>query len=108
MDKLLSVFSKDLGGGFNVACRFKTTLASSQLGPRALELNYKSLVGSFHGHAHRHLCQLSHLAMYTKGMGLEDLEGCVRAFSKSNALAASLRYAGVFHRMHAIATYFEQ
>ena len=45
--------------------------------------------------------------MYTKGMGLEDLEGCEHAFSKSNALAASLWYAGVFHRMQAIATYFE-
>lgn len=40
-------------------------------------------------------------------MGLEDLEGCERAFSKSNALAASLRYATVFHRKQAIATYFE-
>ena len=40
-------------------------------------------------------------------MGLEDLEGCERAFSKSNALAALLWYASVFHWMQAIATYFE-
>jgi hypothetical protein len=82
------------------------TLANSPLGPRARELNYTSLVGSFHGHAHRRLCQLSHLATYTKGMGLEDLEGCERCFSKSNALASSLRYASIFHRKQAISTYF--
>jgi len=61
-------------------------------------LGYKVLVGSFHGHAHNWLCQLSFLATYVKGMGLEDLEGCERFFSKSNALASSLRYTSVFHR----------
>jgi hypothetical protein len=40
-------------------------------------------------------------------MGLEDLEGCERCFSKSNALAASLRYASIFHRKQAISTYFK-
>jgi hypothetical protein len=104
---MLDVFGKDLGGGFDIGCRFETTLAKSPLGPRARELNHTSLVGSFHGHAHRRLCQLLHLATYIKGMGLEDLEGCERAFSKSNALASSVRYASVFHRIQAIATYFE-
>jgi hypothetical protein len=47
------------------------------------------------------------LATYVKGLGLEDLEGCERAFSKSNALAPSIRYASIFHRMQAIATYFD-
>jgi Kyakuja-Dileera-Zisupton transposase len=56
---------------------------------------------------HNRLCQLWHLATYVKGLGLEDLEGCERAFSKSNALAASLRYASIFHRKQAISTYFE-
>ena len=82
VSKLLDTFGADLGGGFDVGCRFRTTLAKSPLGPHARELNYTSLIGSFHGHAHRRLCQLSHLATYTKGMGLEDLEG-VSAASKS-------------------------
>lgn len=107
VSRILDVFGHDVGGGFDIGCRFKTTLAKSPLGPRAHELNYTSLVGSFHGHAHRRLCQLSHLATYTKGMGLEDLEGCERCFSKSNALASSLRYASVFHRKQAISTYFK-
>jgi hypothetical protein len=105
--KLLQVFGKNLGGGFDIGCRFKTTLSQSPLGPRAQELNYKSLVGSFHGHAHRRLCQLVHLATYMEGLGLEDLEGCERAFSKSNDLAALIRYASVFHRKQAITTYFK-
>jgi hypothetical protein len=105
--KLLQVFGKNLGGGFDIGCRFKTTLSQSPLGPRAQDLNYKSLVGSFHGHAHRRLCQLVHLATYMEGLGLEDLEGCERAFSKSNELAASICYASIFHRKQAIATYFK-
>jgi Kyakuja-Dileera-Zisupton transposase len=105
--KLLCVFGKDLGGGFDIGCRFKTTLSQSPLGPQAEELNYTSLVGGFHGHAHRRLCQLAHLATYIKGLGLEDLEGCERAFSKSNDVAPAVRYASVFHRMQAIATYFK-
>ena len=107
VEKMLLVFGKDLGGGFNIGCRFKTTLDNSQLGPCAHELNYKSLVSGFHGHAHWRLCQLSHLATYIKGLGLEDLEGCEQPFSKSNFLAAPLRYASIFHWIHSIATYFE-
>ncbi|RXW12877.1 hypothetical protein EST38_g12976 [Candolleomyces aberdarensis] len=65
-------------------------------------MNYQPLVGSFHGHAHNRLCQLNNLATYVKGMGLEDLEGCKRFFSKSNALASSLRYTSTFHRQQKI------
>ncbi|KAG6874615.1 hypothetical protein C0992_007271 [Termitomyces sp. T32_za158] len=59
-------------------------------------------IGSFHGHAHNRLCQLSFLAKYIKGLGLEDLEGCERFFSKSNALASSTRHASIFHRKQKI------
>jgi hypothetical protein len=64
-------------------------------------------VGAFHGHAHRRLCQLDHLARYVPGLGLEDLETCERTFSKSNALAPTTRYTSIFHRQQAIASYFE-
>lgn len=105
--KLLDAFGEDLGGGFDIGCKFKTTLARSPLGARARELRHTCLVGGFHGHAHNRLCQLQHLAVYVKGLGLEDLEGCERAFSKSNALAGALRYASIFHRKQAIAGYFD-
>ncbi|KAG1848953.1 hypothetical protein DFJ58DRAFT_717000 [Suillus subalutaceus] len=107
VSKLLDAFGTDLGGGYDIGCRFKTTLSRSVLGQRARELNHTSLVGAFHGHAHQRLCQLDHLATYVDGLGLEDLEGCERTFSKSNALASSVRYASVFHRHQAIAHYFE-
>jgi hypothetical protein len=40
-------------------------------------------------------------------MGLEDLEGCERFFSKSNALASSLRYASIFHRQQKIVEFMK-
>ncbi|KAG0693826.1 hypothetical protein DFH29DRAFT_1006902 [Suillus ampliporus] len=107
VSKLLDTFGKDLGGGYDIGCRFKTTLDHSTIGHRARELNYTSLVGAFHGHAHRRLCQLDHLATYVQGIGLEDLEGCERTFSKSNALASAVRYASVFHCRQTIANYFQ-
>jgi len=40
-------------------------------------------------------------------MGLEDLEGCEHASSKSNSLAPTLWYATAFHQKQAITMYFE-
>ena len=107
VESLLEAFGAGLGGGYDIGCKFRTTLDHSELGPRARELRYKALVGSFHGHAHNRLCQTSTLATYVKGMGLEDLEGCERFFSKSNALASSLHYASVFHRKQNIVEYMK-
>ncbi|KAG2350209.1 hypothetical protein BDR05DRAFT_971794 [Suillus weaverae] len=92
---------------YDIGCQFKTTLNNSALGPRAQSLHHTCLVGAFHGHAHKHLCQLYHLATYVSGLGLKDLETCERTFSKSNALASTLHYASVFHCQQLIATYFE-
>src|SRR5882724_2693575 len=52
VEKMLDVFGSDLGGGFNIGCRFETMLNNSPLGPRAHALNHTTLVGSFHGYAH--------------------------------------------------------
>ncbi|KAG1893159.1 uncharacterized protein F5891DRAFT_1131377 [Suillus fuscotomentosus] len=105
--RLLDVFGDGLGGGYDIGCQFKVTLDNSSLGPLVRSLNHTCLVGAFHGHAHRRLCQLFSLTTYIKGLGIEDLETCERTFSKSNALASSLRYASVFHRQQAIDSYFE-
>ncbi|KAJ7816682.1 hypothetical protein B0H14DRAFT_3475139 [Mycena olivaceomarginata] len=78
---------------------------SAGLGEQARKNKLKCLVGSFHGHAHNRLCQLSFLAMYVEGMGLEDLKGCERYFSRSNGLTKSCRYASRFHRQQEITTY---
>ncbi|KAI6017609.1 hypothetical protein BKA83DRAFT_4058793 [Pisolithus microcarpus] len=107
VSKLMTAFGDGLGGGYDIGCRFQTTLARSTLGSQARVLNHTCLVGAFHGHAHRRLCQLSHLTLYVEGLGLEDLETCERTFSKSNALASTVRYATAFHRQQAINAYFE-
>ncbi|KAJ7143092.1 hypothetical protein C8R43DRAFT_954234 [Mycena crocata] len=103
--ELLDVFGLDIGAGYDVGCHFGATVANSDLGDLAREKNLRCLVGSFHGHAHNRLCQLSFLATYVEGMGLEDLEGCERYFSRSNGLAKSCRYANRFHRQQEITTY---
>jgi hypothetical protein len=103
--KMLDVFGRDLGKGYDIGCRFQTTLDNSPLGHEARENNHRCLVGAFHGHAHNRLCQTQNLATYVDGLGLEDLEGNERFFSKSNSLAASTRHASTFHRRQAIANY---
>ncbi|EIW78051.1 hypothetical protein CONPUDRAFT_61867, partial [Coniophora puteana RWD-64-598 SS2] len=107
VEKLLGAFGIKLGGGYDIGCSLKTTLANSPIGALAAELKHTSLVGAFHGHAHRRLCQLWHLATYVEGLGLEDLEGCERLFSKLNALAACVRYMSALRRQQAIAAFLE-
>ncbi|KAJ3572909.1 hypothetical protein NP233_g2769 [Leucocoprinus birnbaumii] len=107
VETLLDTFGTNLGGGYDIGCRFKITIAKSDLGQRAKELSYSSLIGSFHGHAHNRLCQLSHLATYVKGLGLSDLENCERLFARSNDLASSVRHASVFHRQQRIVGYYQ-
>ncbi|KAF8220137.1 hypothetical protein L208DRAFT_1335600, partial [Tricholoma matsutake] len=98
VEVLLEAFGTGIGGGYNISCKFRTTLSRSDLGPHARMLDYTVLVSSFHSQTHNRLCQLLFLATYVKGMGLEDLEGCEGFLSKSNALASSLCYASVFHQ----------
>lgn len=107
VEQLLDAFGPKLGVGYDIGCRFKITLAKSQLGPRAQELEYTSLVGSFHGHAHNRICQLSHLATYVEGLGLSDLEGTERLFSQSNDLASSVRHSSIFHRQQRTVNFFK-
>ncbi|KAJ6470175.1 hypothetical protein DFH09DRAFT_1110926 [Mycena vulgaris] len=103
--ELLDAFGLKIGAGYDVGCHFGATIDNSELGDEAREKKLRCLVGSFHGHAHNRLCQLRFLATYVEGMGLEDLEGCERFFSRSNGLAKSCRYASRFHRQQEISTY---
>ncbi|KAG1831406.1 hypothetical protein EV424DRAFT_1470128 [Suillus variegatus] len=105
--RLLDIFGDGLGSGYDIGCQFTVTLDNSSLGPLICSLNHTCLVGAFHGHAHRYLCQLFSLTTYIKGLGIEDLETCKRTFSKSNSLASSLRYTSMFHHQQAIDSYFQ-
>ncbi|KAJ3712392.1 hypothetical protein C8R42DRAFT_647550 [Lentinula raphanica] len=105
VNRLLDVFGKDLGIGYDIGCGFKATIKKSPLQPKAETLGYTSLVGAFHGHAHSRLCQTSHLATYIPGLGLEHLEQCESFFSESNELASSTRHMSTFHRRQAISRF---
>jgi len=104
---MMDVFGSNLGGGYDIGCRFKITLANSALRAQAKELDYTSLVGAFHGHAHNRLCQLSFLSTYMEGLGLSDLEGAECLFSRSNDLATTTRHSSTFHRLQCITNYFK-
>ncbi|KAJ7430044.1 hypothetical protein B0H11DRAFT_2180943 [Mycena galericulata] len=106
-DALMDAFGAGCGLGYDIGCGSETTIKNSPLGPEANLLRFKMLVGAFYGHAHNRKCQLRFLATYVKGLGLEDLEGCERLFSRLNALSKSVRYASVFHRRQLIAMYLE-
>ncbi|KAJ7936025.1 hypothetical protein B0H13DRAFT_1853726 [Mycena leptocephala] len=98
-NELLDAFGRAIGFGYDIGCGFLITLFNSPLGQKALLQNFSCLVGAFHGHAHNRLCQLLFLARYVLGMGLEDLEGCERFFSRSNTMAGSVR-------LQTLSTYF--
>ncbi|KAF8180065.1 hypothetical protein K438DRAFT_1977033 [Mycena galopus ATCC 62051] len=108
VEVLLDAFGLKISGGYDIGCHFGTTLNNSELGDKARTNQFCSLVGSFHGHAHNRLCQLSFLATYVKGLGLEDLEGCEHYFSRSNGLAKSVHYTSKFHRRQEITTFMKQ
>ena len=105
VQKMIKIFGPDLGLGYDIGCRFRTTLDNSPLGPKAQENNHRCLVGAFHSHVHNRLCQSQNLATYVSRLGLEDLEGNERFFSKSNSLALSTHHASTFHRRQTIANY---
>ncbi|KAJ6522106.1 hypothetical protein DFH09DRAFT_1251024 [Mycena vulgaris] len=106
-DHLIRIFGA-LGLGYDIGCKFaKMVRAHPVLSKLAKDNSFKSLVGAFHGYGHKRRCQVDHLATYVKGVGSEDLEGCEKFFSKSNALAPSTRYATVFHRQQTISPYLK-
>ncbi|KAJ7716706.1 hypothetical protein B0H16DRAFT_1338682 [Mycena metata] len=102
-NELIKAFPAGLGNGYDIGCGSSSTIWNSPLGAKALLAKFRLLVGAFHGHAHNRLCQLLYLATYVFGLGLEDLEGCERFFSRSNALATSVQYASIFHRKQTLA-----
>ncbi|PBL04558.1 hypothetical protein ARMGADRAFT_1022949 [Armillaria gallica] len=107
-DKIIKGLGQDLMCGYDVGCKFGTTITKSPLGVLAAEQNHTTVVGAFHGHAHCQICQICKLPLYTDGQGLTDHEECKRYFSESNALASSTRYASHFHRMQVIVQWMKR
>ena len=106
--KLLEVFGPSFALGYDIGCQFSRTIHKTSLAELAIKKSLHSVVPGFHGYGHNRLCQLSYHPLYVTGMGLEDLEGCERAFSRSNEVAKVTRYASRFHRQQAIVNHFRQ
>lgn len=104
--KLLEVFGEDIALGYDIACSFMKTVWKSALAELARRLRLTGITPSFHGHSHNRLCQVFWHPTYVEGIGKEDLEGCERLFSASNALASTTRLATPFHRMQDIEEHF--
>lgn len=88
---------------YDIGCAFKKTAANSSFGD---QLSARFLVPAMHGYAHNRPCQIEHHPLYVLGAGLEDFEGCERAFSASNEVARLTRHATAFHRHQAIDMHF--
>lgn len=104
--RLLDVYGKNLCVGYDIMCMFKKVLTKSAIAGFAASMELEGAVPSFHGHAHNRLCQVYWHPTYIDGIGKEDLEGCERVFSASNALAAGTRLATRFHRQQDIEEHF--
>ncbi|KAF6745727.1 hypothetical protein DFP72DRAFT_1090863, partial [Ephemerocybe angulata] len=99
VNTLLETFGSQIGCGYDIGCKFSSTIARSPLAASAQKLQFTSLVGAFHGHAHNRLCQLSNLAAYVPGLGLEDLEGCERMFSKQQKIDQFFKHTDEYETM---------
>jgi hypothetical protein len=89
IDKLLKVYEKDLGIGYNIAYSFIATVAKSSLSSAAREQVLQLIVPAFYGHVYNLTCQLDHHPLYVVEISLKDLEVCKHIFSSSNFLAYS-------------------
>jgi hypothetical protein len=107
-NRLLEVFGPRFALGYDIGCGFSGTITRTSLASTAAAKSLRMLVPLFHGHAHNRLCQLRFLPLYLAALGLEDFEGCERAFSKSNEVSKTTRYASRFHRQQAIVDHFRQ
>lgn len=105
LDKLQKVYPDTKLVGYDIGCAFKKTAANSSFGST---LKVQFVIPSMHGYAHNRACQIGHHPKYIAGAGLEDFEGCERAFSASNEVARLSRHATPFHRIQAIDAHFHQ
>ncbi|KAF8577527.1 hypothetical protein K439DRAFT_1533176 [Ramaria rubella] len=109
MNKLVDIFGHDLMCGYDIGCNFSITANNSPLrGGKLQEKQTRFCCGSFHGHAHCHLCQLDWHPLYIEGSGLEEYEGCECAFSDSNGTGRWTRYATRFHKKQILVLHFER
>jgi hypothetical protein len=107
VDRLLDLIGDDIGGAYDIGCRFHAIIKNTSLRERFEKHRFRLMTGAFHGHAHNRKCQLDWHPLYIKGTGRSEGEGCEHVFSQSNALASGTRHATQFHRMQALHEHFD-
>ncbi|KAJ7068499.1 hypothetical protein C8F01DRAFT_1017912 [Mycena amicta] len=105
VDHLVRVLGP-FGMGYDIGCSFGAAVRKHPV-LRQVAHRCIFIVGSFHGPGHSRRCQVKYLPRYRTGFGLEPMENCESYFSKSNALAATTRYAMRFRRQQAIVNYMK-
>ncbi|RXW11468.1 hypothetical protein EST38_g14387 [Candolleomyces aberdarensis] len=108
VNRALNVLGPRLAIGYDIGCKFETTLKNSALGPRFLDSKSRCLVNAYHGYAHNYYCQTQNHPNNIEGVGLEDFETMERFFSGSNAAARLLRHATKFRRSLYLDLYLKQ
>jgi hypothetical protein len=108
VNQVLNVLQDRPGLGYDIGCSFTETLAKSSISGKVNAKQLQMVVPSFHGYAHKRLCQLSFHPLFVCGFGIEDLETAERIFASFNGLANITRHASRFHRHQAIDLYAQQ
>ncbi|KAJ2929278.1 hypothetical protein H1R20_g7813, partial [Candolleomyces eurysporus] len=107
-EQALSILGPRIAIGYDIGCKFASTIKNSVLGLRFAESNSRCLVNTYHGYAHNYQCQTQNHPNNIEGVGLEDFETMEHFFSGSNAAAGLLWHATKFRRRLYLDLYLKQ
>jgi hypothetical protein len=106
VEHLMKTYGPNIGLAYDIGCMFDTALWNGSLGRIVRDLNFRMMLGAFHGYAHNRHCQLCWHPLYIKGTGHSDGEGCEQIFSSSNDQACHTHHASWFHHLQSIQEHF--
>ncbi|KAG1895732.1 uncharacterized protein F5891DRAFT_1130508 [Suillus fuscotomentosus] len=90
LDHLMAVYGQNGSCAYDISCAFSKMLSASSSGPHTHSLNLCMMVGTFHGHAHNHKCQLDWHPMYISGTG-HTVTGSMKDFFSMKNLEKILK-----------------
>ena len=97
VSKAMDVLGPCLLVGYDIGCKFSSTISHSSLGEAFSKNNNRTCINAMHGYTHNYACQVANHPNAIDGMGLEDLETLERVFSSSNQVAALTRHSSAYH-----------
>ncbi|KAF8233269.1 hypothetical protein L208DRAFT_1267719 [Tricholoma matsutake] len=106
VNRLIDLLGPRVGCTYDISCAFSTTVESSSLSEKVKNALFWLMVGTFHVHAHNHICPLNWHPLFIKGMGHTKGKGCEHVFLSSNDLARGTWHATHFHHHQVIEEHF--